>query len=239
MFVLDLTLPTPAENLALDEALLDACEAGGPELLRFWTPTAPAVVLGYANRVSREVIESACAADRVPVLRRCSGGGAVVQLPGCLDYALVLRIDRDPALTGIASTNRFVLERLGNALRPLAGADVALDGDTDLVRASRKFAGNAQRRQRRALLFHGVLLLDADLGLIERWLSVPSRQPAYRGGRPHREFVTNLGLPAEAVKRAFCAVWDAGPHAPDWPEAGTRRLVATRYGREDWNRRYP
>ena len=36
MYFLDLTLPTLAENLALDEALLLDAEAGGPEVLRLW-----------------------------------------------------------------------------------------------------------------------------------------------------------------------------------------------------------
>ena len=37
MKCLDLTLDTPAENLACDEALLDLCETGGEEvLLEYW-----------------------------------------------------------------------------------------------------------------------------------------------------------------------------------------------------------
>ena len=56
----DLTLPTPQENLACDEALLDGCEAGGPEVLRFWEPRKHFVVVGYSNRVEREVNVAAC-----------------------------------------------------------------------------------------------------------------------------------------------------------------------------------
>ena len=56
MNYLDLTFPTPEENLACDEALLDWCEAGdGPEVLRFWEPQQHFVVVGYSNRVEREV----------------------------------------------------------------------------------------------------------------------------------------------------------------------------------------
>ena len=55
MFLCDLTLPTPEENLACDEALLDLCEAGGAgELLRFWEPPSYFVVLGYANNLPLE-----------------------------------------------------------------------------------------------------------------------------------------------------------------------------------------
>ena len=44
---MDLTLPSPAENLALDEALLEEAEATGrpTETLRFWEPARPMVVV--------------------------------------------------------------------------------------------------------------------------------------------------------------------------------------------------
>src|ERR1035441_6566637 len=84
---LDLTLPTPAANLACDEALLDACEEqGGGEVLRFWEPRDYFVVVGVSNHVAREVNRPACQRENLGVYRRCSGGGAVLQGPGCLNY---------------------------------------------------------------------------------------------------------------------------------------------------------
>src|SRR5689334_4783234 len=98
MKLLDLTLPTPEENLACDEALLDRCDEGvGPAVLRFWQPQQYFVVVGYSNRVEREVNQEVCQARGIPILRRCSGGGAVLQGAGCLNYSLILRIDSDPA----------------------------------------------------------------------------------------------------------------------------------------------
>ena len=56
MNYLDLTLPTPAENLAADEALLDQCEAArAGAVLRFWEPREHFVVVGYSNKVRTEV----------------------------------------------------------------------------------------------------------------------------------------------------------------------------------------
>ena len=61
MNLCDLTLGTPEENLACDEALLDLCEAGGSdELLRLWALPQYFVVLGYANKTSTEVNLSFC-----------------------------------------------------------------------------------------------------------------------------------------------------------------------------------
>ncbi|HUC85689.1 MAG TPA: hypothetical protein VL970_10895, partial [Candidatus Acidoferrales bacterium] len=83
MQYMEFSFATPAEFLAADEALLDWCEAGhGDELLACWEPREIFVVVGYANRVSAEVNARACEKRGVPIFRRCSGGGAVVQMPG-------------------------------------------------------------------------------------------------------------------------------------------------------------
>ena len=79
MRLLDLTLPDPAANLALDEALLLAAEEGGAEVLRLWELPTLAVIVGSGGSVAIDVNVEACAADRVPILRRASGGGG----PGC------------------------------------------------------------------------------------------------------------------------------------------------------------
>lgn len=245
MHYLDLTLPTPAENLACDEALLDACEAGGPEVLRVWEPAAPFVVVGYANRLATEVNLAACAELSVPMLRRVSGGGTVVQAPGCLNYALVLRLDRDPKLATIPGTNRFIMERQAAAVRAawrgewrVANGLVECCGDTDLAVSALKFSGNAQRRRQTALLFHGTFLLSADLALIERLLPLPSRQPGYRAGRSHRDFLTNLGVPTPSLKNALRSAWSARDALVEWPRAEVERLAQEKYATDPWNRKF-
>jgi len=123
MHLLDFTLTTPQENLALDEALLDAAEeAGEPaEVLRFWEVDRPAVVLGRSSKAAEEANLEACRADGVPVLRRCSGGAAIVAGPGCLMYAVVLSYQLHPELRALDLAHRFVLSRLREALLPLVG----------------------------------------------------------------------------------------------------------------------
>ena len=95
MKYLDLTFADPKHNLACDEALGDNFEAAdGGEVLRLWEPADHFVVLGYSNRIAVEVNVGACEVRGIPILRRFSGGGAVVQGPGCLNYTLVLGNER-------------------------------------------------------------------------------------------------------------------------------------------------
>lgn len=238
MDCLDLSLPTPEENLAADEALWEAVEAGGPEVLRFWESPVPFVVLGYANRAAREVDLAACRARGVPVLRRCTGGGTVLQGPGCLNYTLALRIEERGPTAGIPGTNLWILNRHANALAALTGQPVRRRGETDLAIGERKFSGNAQRRGRRALLFHGTVLLDLDLALVTALLPAPSREPDYRGGRAHADFLLNLHRPAVAVKEALRRVWGAETPAAAPARERLAELVAARYGRPEWTFRF-
>jgi lipoate-protein ligase A len=235
---LDLTLATPEANLACDEALLDWCDAGGEAgILRFWEPPQHFVVLGYANAVQSEVNVEACRAQAIPILRRCSGGGTVLQGPGCLNYALVLAIDAEPRLASIAQMNRFVMERHRQALSELLHQIVLVQGHTDLTLGPLKFSGNAQRRKRRAALFHGTFLLQFDLGQMEQFLRMPSRLPTYRKGRPHRDFLVNLNVPAVPVKQVLRNAWGArGPFEPV-PDATIAQLVQEKYSSHSWNLR--
>jgi lipoate-protein ligase A len=241
---LDLNLATPAEILAADEALLDWCESGqGDELLLFWEPRETFVVVGYANKVATEVNVTACEEKKVPIFRRCSGGGTVVQMPGGLNYSLILRIDEHAPTHNISSTNDYIMDRNCAAIQtvypssqlPSSNFHISVRGHTDLCLGNLKFAGNSQRRRKNYLLFHGTLLLNCDLSLISELLLMPSLQPDYRASRTHADFVTNLNLPAETVKAAFAREWDVKEMLDCIPQESVAKLVRDKYSTHAWN----
>lgn len=237
MHFLDVTLPSLAENLALDEALLLAAESGdGGEVLRFWEWPTPAVVLGAGGRFADDVAEAACAADGVPIARRSSGGGTVLLGRSCLIYSLVLSYDRDLALNDIRLSYRFILDRIRQALAEGVGV-VEQAGISDLTLAGRKFSGTAQQRKRCVLLHHGTILYDSDLSLIARYLREPPRRPEYRAGREHLDFVRNLPLPRAEIERRLRQAWNADGLASVWPDDVVQRLVADKYAKEEFIRR--
>lgn len=224
----------PGENLAADEALLELAEERGIETLRTWESAVPFIVLGLSNHLSAEVETAACAQQGVPILRRVSGGGTVVQGPGCLSYALTLLIPDAGPLATITGTNRHVMEIQRAALEKLLGEPVAVRGHTDLETGGRKFSGNAQKRGRRAVLFHGTILHAADLELINQLLRHPSREPDWRNRRTHAEFVGNFPRPRWQITAALRAAWNANePLDPFLTEAATGRL-AQRHRSLEW-----
>jgi lipoate-protein ligase A len=234
MKFLDLTLPTPAENLACDEALLDLCdEMGVPEILRVWEPAEHFVVVGYANKVAAEVNVENCCAKEIPILRRCSGGGTVMQGPGCLNYSLILSFAQNAALRTITETNRFVMKRHQDLFQTFLGKPVEIQGHTDLAINGLKFSGNAQRRKKTFLLFHGSVLLNCNISLIEQILRMPSQQPCYRKNRSHENFLTNLGKTATELKIALRNHWNAAENLQ--PIAKLPESLIEKYRSEAWN----
>lgn len=235
MRLLDLTLPTAAENLALDESLLLAAEEGtAGEVLRLWQNPTPGVVLGAGGSVAIDVNTAACDADGVPILRRASGGGTVVLGPGCLCFSVVLKYSSAPGLDQIPASNRHVLGRILNAVRRVS-PDASVEGTSDLAVKGVKFSGNAQQRKRSHFLHHGTLLCGFDLGLVSRYLNAPERQPDYRQNRLHAAFVGNLPVGVEEMARFLVEEWR--PEGEYGPVPTVGGLVAAKYGREEWNRR--
>lgn len=236
MRCLDLTLDSPAANLALEEALLDACEEGGAEVLRFWESPEYFVVVGYANKVETEVNVAACRERNVPILRRCSGGGTVLQGPGCLNYSLVLNFETEPELQTIPGANCFIMRRNAEALRKSLGLSAEVCGITDLAVGDLKVSGNAQRRKRRALIFHGTFLLSFNLQLVSELLRSPSKEPDYRAGRAHGKFITNLHVDAAAIKSALQTAWGADEKLAAIPDV--TQLVQEKYSTDEWNLKF-
>ena len=235
MKILDLSFSTPAEDLACDEALLDESEAFGTfQILRFWQPKEYFVVLGYSSEWKKEVSDGV----RLPVLRRCSGGGTVLQGPGCLNYSLLLRIKPGGTNHDIHSTNAYVMGQNRKALEMLLNKEVRVQGHTDLTLGPLKFSGNSQRRRRKYLLFHGTFLLHFDLKKMDTALKMPEKQPAYRHNRPHSSFVTNLNIAPEKVKKALAEAWHANGKLDGAPENRIEKLVKEKYSQEDWNLKF-
>lgn len=237
---LDLTLPTAAENLALDEALLlEAEQSGGHgQVLRVWEPAETFVVLGRSSRRADEVRLDACRRLGIEVYRRSSGGATVLVGPGCLMYAVVLsgQAEAGLPLAGVSHAHQFVLSRHLAALRPHCPL-VAAAGTSDLVLGDRKFSGNSLRCLREHVLYHGTILYDFPLRRVGECLRLPARQPAYRAARTHDHFLTNLPLGREQIAAALRAAWQADEPLADWPRERTSRLVVEKYSTAEWNQR--
>ena len=232
---IDITFPTPHQNIAIEEALLDHAETTNTQWLRFWESPTYFVVLGRGNKVLENCIPSACTQDDIPIIRRCSGGGTVLQGPGCLNYALILSAEHHPSLAQITHTNHYILNLLKDALSTQI-PNLHVRGHSDLCIDTLKISGNAQRRKRHHILFHGTFLYNFDLTKISSYLCPPPLQPEYRNNRPHQKFVTNIPLTAQEIKTAIITHLGATLQKtiPDL-QIPLTTLVNQKYMKSEWN----
>lgn len=239
MNLTEIVFPEPEYNLACDEALLDLCEEGGcGEILRLWEPSQYFVVLGYSNKIDLEVNRLYCEKKGTPILRRCTGGGTVLQGPGCLNFSLILKTSNGRPVDSVTEANRYIMQTHQRALQELIGSEIKVQGHTDLTLGDLKFSGNAQRRRKKTLLFHGTFLIDFDISKMTKPLCMPSRQPEYRAQREHSDFLINLGISPSIIKDAIKKIWRADETFEKIPLEKVETLVQKRYGNLDWSQKW-
>lgn len=181
----------PPEVNPTGEALLDRAR---PPFI-FWVPTTRTLVVGHSQDTLKEIDVAAATRDGIAVHRRMGGGGAVLLSPSC--FCVGLRFMRRPGLNlhdyfaaGSGLIQRAVFEALGVSL--------TVHGMTDLAYAEpaaktlRKVAGCSLYMPRDHALYLASVLVNPDFAEIATYLPHPSKEPDYRGGRTHGDFLVGL-----------------------------------------------
>ncbi|MEW6490313.1 MAG: hypothetical protein AB1578_20690, partial [Thermodesulfobacteriota bacterium] len=143
-----------------------------------------------------------------------------------------------PRPLAVGSHMGEAVDVLREAVAAAGGVRLTPAGTGDLCHGDRKVAGSSAFAGRGAFFYQASLLVDADLGLVDRYLRHPGREPAYRRGRPHREFLTTLRQagctkPLAALARDLEAALALalGAIAPETQDLGD--APAARRGREE------
>jgi len=173
----------------LDEALLEATLADGHARTRAIAYPQTAVVIGRGGKCDVELHRDRIEADGVPLLRRRGGGCAVVLDPGNAIVSVALPT---PGTTGITRGFETISRWLIDALAELGVPGVEKRGTSDLVLGNRKIGGSCIYRRLNLLYYSTTLLVAPDPELAERYLKHPPREPDYRTGRSHRDFMGSL-----------------------------------------------
>jgi lipoate---protein ligase len=170
-----------------DEALLHVTGERARHLL--FVPQRVMVVVGKGSNPSLELNTEAVLADKVPVLRRATGGCAVVLSPEMLvaSFALYATAQRKSA-EYFSLFNQIIIF----ALAGLGITGLERAGTSDIAIRGRKIAGTSLYRNRELVFYHAVINLSGGTVLMERYLKLPPRLPDYRAGRSHAEFVSSL-----------------------------------------------
>lgn len=151
---------------------MQKAELNGP-LMYLWRPS-PVVTIGRHQNPWKECVLQKLEDDKVALVRRRSGGGAVFQDLGCSVF------------TFVAPSECFSIDRnmdivLG-ALRRL-NIPAERKGRNDIVYEDRKISGSAFKHDpgRNISLHHGTVLVETDMQALQRYLTPDKRKLQAKG----------------------------------------------------------
>lgn len=172
-----------------DDDLIAAARADNRPRVRVYRLGGTVVVLGSGSRPDIEIDLDACRDDNVPVLRRRGGGCAVVLDPGNVIVSAVIT----NAPFGHHRRHFDLLTAwLIQGLNEVGVVGLCQAGICDLAMGDRKVGGACLHRNRDLLYYSASLLITPDLSRVMRYLKHPPREPQYRAGRSHEEFMGRL-----------------------------------------------
>lgn len=175
------TAHSAAVNMAIDEAILEHHSKGlVPPTLRFYTWNPAALSMGYFQKANEEVNVEACRQQGIDVVRRVTGGRAVLHDKE-LTYSVVVREDIPALPPTLLGSYRVLSQGLIAGLRKFGiAAEMAMPGAAfgqsvklpkngacfdapsfyEISVGRKKLMGSAQVRKKGTLLQHGSLLLE-------------------------------------------------------------------------------
>lgn len=240
---------SPRMNLALDEVLTTRVGEGRRRpTLRIWEWDESAVVIGSFQSYRNEVDPAGAARHGFDVVRRISGGGAMMMAAGqIITYSLYVPATLVQGMT-FADSYAFLDDWVLQALRSL-GIDAVYQPLNDIAGPSGKIGGAAQKRLANGgVLHHATLSYDIDGHMMTEVLRIGREKLSDKGTASAAKRVDPLrsqtGLSrAEIIERfieTFRGLTGAEDGTIDDDEyAAAEELVRTKFGTEAWLHRVP
>lgn len=167
-----------------DIALLDDDAA---QTFMVWQPDKFYIVLGASNRPEEALYTENVMQDDITVMKRPSGGQTVMLTPGNLLIAAVFPHSLQPKNL-FNTINSLII----SAVKETGVGGLSLRGISDIAINGKKILGSAMYRNRDKLLYHAVLNVSEPATTFEKYLRHPGKEPDYREGRKHADFVTSM-----------------------------------------------
>ncbi len=172
----------PAFNIATEEYLLKNYE----DDFFFLYINTPALVVGKHQNTLAEINLEKAEHEKIPVVRRMSGGGTVFHDEGNLNYCFIKKGDNEK-LVNFKKYSQPIVDTLQTL-----NVDAKFEGKSDLTIAGKKFSGNASHIFKNKVMQHGTMLFSSDLNRLNQLLKVNPLKFKDRGIRSIRSKVTNI-----------------------------------------------
>lgn len=239
----------PQVHLALDQVLTEEVGAGRRQpTLRIWEWEKPAVVIGSFQSVKNEVDPEGAKRHGFEVVRRITGGGAMLMDAGAVVtyslYAPASLVDGMSFQDSYAYLDQWVLEGLSRL-----GIDAHYAPLNDITSPQGKIGGAAQKRiGAGAVLHHVTMSYDMDAAVMLDVLRIGREKLSDKGTKSAAKRVDPLksqtGMPRreiiDSLKGTFTELYGAKPGElkPEELEKA-ERLAREKFATRAWTYRVP
>lgn len=182
MYCLNLQSNDPFFNLAIEEYLLKNSKA---EYLILYI-NSPSVIIGKHQTGHREVNTRFVTENKIPVIRRISGGGTVYHDLGNLNFSFIMQCESGKQVD-FPKYTRPIIDFL-----KYMGIDARLEGKNDLKVSGLKISGNAEHIHGNRVLHHGTLLFSTSFDKLHNSLRNDTSSYSSRAVESNPAKVTNL-----------------------------------------------
>jgi lipoate-protein ligase A len=155
----------------------------------FWIPDDYYIVMGNSNKPAENLDYENILKDRITVYKRPSGGETVILTPNTLVVSIKVTLDR---FMNPSRHFRYFNNKIIEGLQTLGIENLFYRGISDVAIGNKKILGSSIYRKRKILFYHAVINVSEPVETIEKYIKHPTKEPDYRKGRKHGEFVTSL-----------------------------------------------
>ena len=156
---------------------------------KFWVPDSITCVLGASQKPEKETNPENILRDEIPVLKRSGGGGAVILSPSTFCYGVKFKKEKHLHINDYFNMGTSVLQKV---LDMHFDIDSSPRGISDLCIGQKKILGCSLYMPRECVLYLASVIVQPSYDLIEKYLCHPTREPDYRQGRSHTDFITSI-----------------------------------------------
>lgn len=167
----------------------DILKEGSKDFYKVWIPDQKYLVIGQANKAETSLFLDIVEAENIPVYKRPSGGETVILTPNTI---VISSIIIDEKFKNPSIYFQFYNKLLMDTFQELGIENIGQKGISDVTIGNKKIVGSSIYRRKNVVFYHAVINLKESIDIISKYIKHPQKEPDYRKGRDHKEFVTSI-----------------------------------------------
>ncbi len=145
------------------------------------------IVIGKNQNTWEELNHEFVKTSKINIVRRNSGGGAVYQDLGNINYSYITNKASKSDVNNYAKFTKPIIDALNNI-----GVEAKFSGRNDIEVNGKKISGNAQLWKNHKILHHGTILFDVNLDILQKALKPDLLKIKSKGIKSIRSRVVNI-----------------------------------------------